>query len=672
LTLRPFFLSFTLAFSFAVAAQNSVDSLQYRLRSAKGIERAEILEQFAKLERDSHPGTAWVYALEALDLAEKSQNIVLSERLYALCGGLKRNAGSFDSARMYFEKARLRAIDLRDTKLIADNLNAIGITHQYQGNLTHALQSFLEALKISRTSGNQKQEANALNNMGFIYKMQKNYDTALQHYKNTLAIRIRIGDQVGIAGAYNNIGLTYMEREQYDTARTWYLKSLSLLTEEKNPREVAMVLNNIGVTHENQGRFEEGRAYYIKSLSLKERLNDQRGIASTYGNLADNYLEDGMPAEAIRLATKSLELSEKTKSLEFAITATKILAMAHAEIGEYKQAFQYHVEHKILQDSLYNETKSLHIAEMTAKYNVNQKEKENESLKTAASLSESLVNRQQTIIFAVAASLGIVLLLLTFLFQLYQKSKSLASALAVQKVEVENTNAQLQEVLQEKSNVMNIMVHDLQSPMNKVIGLTRLIKLEGPVTPQQQQCLTLISNVADHGRKIIGDLLLINKEGASKIHITTFSLTDFLQELIHQFAPEAERKHIPLQLDVAEENMILTSDKDSLLRILDNLISNAIKFSPAGKSITLKAVREETLVRIFVIDQGPGFSEEDKKELFKKFKRLSAQPTGGESSTGLGLAIVKHLVRQLDGEIRLISEPDSGATFEIILPVYKS
>jgi signal transduction histidine kinase len=178
--------------------------------------------------------------------------------------------------------------------------------------------------------------------------------------------------------------------------------------------------------------------------------------------------------------------------------------------------------------------------------------------------------------------------------------------------------------------------------------------------------------VADHGRKIIGDLLLINKEGASKIHITTFSLTDFLQELIHQFAPEAERKHIPLQLDVVEENMILTSDKDSLLRILDNLISNAIKFSPAGKSITLKAVREDTLVRIFVIDQGPGFSEEDKKELFKKFKRLSAQPTGGESSTGLGLAIVKHLVRQLGGEIKLISEPDSGATFEIILPVYKS
>jgi signal transduction histidine kinase len=78
------------------------------------------------------------------------------------------------------------------------------------------------------------------------------------------------------------------------------------------------------------------------------------------------------------------------------------------------------------------------------------------------------------------------------------------------------------------------------------------------------------------------------------------------------------------------------------------------------------------LIRISVADEGPGFSEEDKKELFKKFKRLSAQPTGGESSTGLGLAIVKHLVSQLGGEVKLISGPASGATFEIILPVYKS
>jgi signal transduction histidine kinase/Tfp pilus assembly protein PilF len=655
-----------------VIAQNSLDSLREALSAPKGIKRAEILEQLAKAERNTFPEMAWLHAQEALKIVEGTENTAFTERLFAFCGSLKRAEGSYDSARLYFERAHKLAITLNDPALIADNLNAIGTTHQHQGNLTQAVKIYLEALHTAESSGSKKQTANTFNNLGFIYKIQKEYDQALLHFKKALTIREEIGDMAGVAGAYNNIGLIYMENEKYDSARGWYLKSMAILNEEDHPREIAMVYNNIGVTFENQGLLPEGRSYYMRSLAIKMKLNDQRGLASTYGNLGDNLLEDKNPKEAIRYATMSRNLAAKTQSLEYMITATKILALAHAELGQYKEAFEYHVEHKSLQDSLYNETKSLHIREMTTKYNMTRKEQENKSLKTAATLTESLVNKQQTIIFAVALVLGVVLLLLTFLFQLYQKSRSLASALAVQKLEVENTNAQLEDVLQEKNNVLNIMAHDLRSPMNKVVGLTQLIALEGPVTPQQQQCLTLISNVADQGRKIIGDLLLVNREGSSKIHITTFSLTDFLQEIIHQFAPESERKRIRLHLDVPEKNLTITSDKDSLLRLLDNLISNAIKFSPPGKNIIVKAETEEQVIKLSVSDQGPGFSKEDKKDLFKKFKRLSALPTGGESSTGLGLAIVKQLVDQLGGEITLISEPASGATFEVVLPDHKS
>jgi signal transduction histidine kinase/tetratricopeptide (TPR) repeat protein len=670
--LRPALLLLTLTLSTSVIAQNSLDSLREALSAPKGIKRAEILEQLAKAERNTIPKMAWLHAQEALKIVEGIENTVFTERLFALCGSLKRAEGSYDSARLYFERAHKLALHLNDPALVADNLNAIGTTHQHQGNLTQAVQIYLEALQVAESSGSKKQTANTFNNLGFIYKIQKEYDQALLHFKKALAIREEIGDMTGVAGAYNNIGLIYMENEKYDSARGWYLKSMAILNEENNPREIAMVYNNIGITFENQGLLPEGRSYYMRSLAIKMRMNDQRGMASTYGNLGDNFLEDKNPKEAIRYAMLSRTLAAKTQSLECMITATEILALAHAESGNYKEAYEYHVEHKSLQDSLFNETKSLHITEMTTKYNVTKKEQENRSLKTAATLTESLVNKQQTIIFAVALVLGVVLLLLTFLFQLYQKSRSLASALAVQKLEVENTNAQLEDVLQEKNNVLNIMAHDLRSPMNKVIGLTQLIAFEGPVNPQQQQCLTLISNVADQGRKIIGDLLLVNREGSSTMHITTFSLTDFLQEIIQQFAPESDRKRIRVYLDVPEKNLTITSDKDSLLRLLDNLISNAIKFSPPGKSIVVKAATEEQMIRLSVSDQGPGFSTEDKKDLFKKFKRLSAQPTGGESSTGLGLAIVKQLVDQLGGKITLISEPASGATFELVLPAHKS
>ena len=110
------------------------------------------------------------------------------------------------------------------------------------------------------------------------------------------------------------------------------------------------------------------------------------------------------------------------------------------------------------------------------------------------------------------------------------------------------------------------------------------------------------------------------------------------------------------------------SDPDYLNRILDNLISNAIKFSPKKSLITISGLMEGNDAIIKVADRGPGFSKADKGFLFQKFKKLSARPTGGESSNGLGLAIVKTLVDRLNGEIELISEQGHGATFVVKIP----
>ena len=116
------------------------------------------------------------------------------------------------------------------------------------------------------------------------------------------------------------------------------------------------------------------------------------------------------------------------------------------------------------------------------------------------------------------------------------------------------------------------------------------------------------------------------------------------------------------------ENINMNTDKSYLSRILDNLISNAIKFSPHGTSMKVEASLENGGIRFSVRDQGPGFSEADKKDLFKKFKKLSARPTGGESSNGLGLAIVKILVDRLGGKIQLNSAQGQGSEFIITIP----
>jgi signal transduction histidine kinase len=142
-------------------------------------------------------------------------------------------------------------------------------------------------------------------------------------------------------------------------------------------------------------------------------------------------------------------------------------------------------------------------------------------------------------------------------------------------------------------------------------------------------------------------------------------------ELFDELSESADEKVIAKnqRLDFhAKSSARLKTDKLLLWRILENLLSNAIKYSPEGKSIHISS-KEENERTIFVIkDEGPGFSEDDKKKMFGKFQKLSARPTGNENSTGLGLSIVKMIVEKLMGSIQVESEQGKGSTFIVSLP----
>ena len=110
--------------------------------------------------------------------------------------------------------------------------------------------------------------------------------------------------------------------------------------------------------------------------------------------------------------------------------------------------------------------------------------------------------------------------------------------------------------------------------------------------------------------------------------------------------------------------MLVEADRAALEQVLDNLVSNALKFSPSGKSVRVVVGQTpDGRGECRVVDEGPGFTEEDRKEIFRRYRRLSARPTGGEPSTGLGLSIVKKLMHDMRGDLQLESAPNAGATF---------
>jgi signal transduction histidine kinase len=134
------------------------------------------------------------------------------------------------------------------------------------------------------------------------------------------------------------------------------------------------------------------------------------------------------------------------------------------------------------------------------------------------------------------------------------------------------------------------------------------------------------------------------------------------------FQLQAKAKNITLHATVSITEGILHTDEEALTRILDNLLSNALKFSPPGKQIFISQQVTSAGVQIAIRDEGPGISEEDQQKMFKKFQRLTSIPTQGESSTGLGLAIVKALTEKIGGVILVQSTIGVGTTFTLGIP----
>ena len=159
------------------------------------------------------------------------------------------------------------------------------------------------------------------------------------------------------------------------------------------------------------------------------------------------------------------------------------------------------------------------------------------------------------------------------------------------------------------------------------------------------------------------------ERGELKLNCAPTDLLALAQGVIENQRSRATAKHQNLILESGLEAISAVIDPGVMVQIIENLVSNAVKYSPPGKDILVRLRRTDSTVRLEVQDHGPGLNAEDQKKLFGKFARLSAKPTGGEHSTGLGLSIVKTIAADHQGHVWAEGEPDYGTKFSLSLPI---
>jgi PAS domain S-box-containing protein len=217
----------------------------------------------------------------------------------------------------------------------------------------------------------------------------------------------------------------------------------------------------------------------------------------------------------------------------------------------------------------------------------------------------------------------------------------------------------------EKDHFLGIAAHDLKSPINSILGLINLFKQEENTTASQREYLAIIERSCISMKSLVSNLLDINKieQGRAALEKEKIEIGHLLTTQQDIFKEVAQRKGIHLIIEDHTENISFSADKEAMNRILENLLSNAIKFSDASSYVKLIVSTTPTHIKFVVKDQGPGISKDDLPKLFGKFQRLSARPTGGESSSGLGLSIVKELVDLMKGKISVETAENEGTSF---------
>jgi signal transduction histidine kinase len=247
----------------------------------------------------------------------------------------------------------------------------------------------------------------------------------------------------------------------------------------------------------------------------------------------------------------------------------------------------------------------------------------------------------------------------------------LVSELATRQAEIEARNEELSHLNDLKNTFIGMAAHDLRNPIGAIQMMTQFLR--DPISnfsfEERDRLYTNMLALTQQMLTMLDELLDVTQIEAGKLELRyqIVDVHEFLAESIEMHAQLAAPKGTRVILDAVEPGSV-QADPHRLRQVIDNLVSNAVKYSPPGSMVRVRAARVPSGWRIEVEDQGPGIKPEEHALLFQDFSRLSARPTGEESSTGLGLAISRRVIEAHGGQIGVAGASDGGSIFWFTLP----
>ena len=561
-----------------------------------------------------------------------------------------------------------------DMSGLAQTLQYLGFFADEIGDYPRAIQAFKRSARLHDSAQIEPRGlAICYQSLGDIYKKLADTAKALENYHRAEPYSERYDVRFNRIELLSNIAQLYHVRGALGKART-YFDRVILISQERNQ---GYDLLRTAQIYRLKGNFDAALGVLAVALRELEKLTPQLWSFDVLQELVHTYKEQALhykntqPAlyrtaldSALLFAQKCLPLllddRYKIGAAGRFVQAYTLLYEISKEAGDSQSALDYHEKREYWKEkSLSSETYRA-IAAMESRAVVEAAEAKVETLEAKERL-------QRTFTFAIGfAALAFVSIAGLFAWR-YRERRQYSELLQKQ-------NERLQELNSEKNEMIGMVSHDLKNPISAVRGFADLIQSGFAEGEQVEEISGQIVNTADRMLELVKNLLDVNclEQGGMEFTIVSVDIAPMVESTVLQYRSAAEVKGIALHYSSEVNSTIVLADEQSLMQVLDNIISNAVKYSPHHKNIYIRLKSSSDAVRVEVADEGPGISEDDMKKLFGKFTRLSARPTGGEHSTGLGLSIVKKMVEAMNGRVWCESELGKGATFIVELPASSS
>ena len=239
-----------------------------------------------------------------------------------------------------------------------------------------------------------------------------------------------------------------------------------------------------------------------------------------------------------------------------------------------------------------------------------------------------------------------------------------------QKEKITAQSKELEQLLKDKDHIIRILAHDLKSPLANIEIVCKLLDQASKKT-ERSKYTSVLGEATKNAQNLVNkvlDMIILEQDGI-RVHLSDLEITRPVEEAIESLKETANQKNIIIDFERPKAKYIVNADEFYLHQIFENLISNAIKYSEKGETVSIKTESFDDRVQVMVMDNGAGIKESEEDKLFEKFTKLSSKPTANESSSGLGLSLVKQYVTKINGSVWYDRQMSKGATFIVELPL---